>query len=153
MTTHTQVRRPASGPLDRAYAKSEEAFYEGNLPRYLGREADAERWAVASRRTGGLIYLLTVSGGQVQDCDCPNVHGTCWHRRSIERVFAGDLPYYNSLTKTVEWMPPPYCRRACRRCGQVLVGPTCLDCDLAPPPAPARPPLPREAIFGRAVQP
>lgn len=144
MTTQTQARRPAGGPLDRAYAKSEEQFYEGNLPRFLGREADAERWAVASRRTGGLIYLLTVVGGQVVACDCPNVNGTCWHRRSIERVLTRDLPYYNAVTKTVQWMEPAAPPRVCRRCGQVLDGPACLDCDLTP--------LPREAIFGRAVE-
>lgn len=152
MTTQTQARRPASGPLDRAYAKSEEAFYEGNLPRYLGREADAERWAIASRRVGGTIYLLTVSGGQVVACDCRYHYAACWHRRAVERVLAGDLPYYNSQTKSVQWMQPPAAARVCRRCGQVLAGPACLDCDLAPPPAPARPPLPREAIFGRAVE-
>lgn len=149
MSTTTQ----APARLTAAQAKSEQMFYYGSLPAYRGRRGDDEEWLVESR-TGSTPdpYLILVSGGQPVACSCAAKTERCWHRAHVARALAGDVPFVDP-DGVVRWMEPPAPARACRRCGQVLAGPACLDCDLAPPPAPARPPLPREAIFGRAVQP
>lgn len=88
-----QVRTPEQmqALFDRSLAKSDEQARAGNLPRLLRHTPAGEPvYSVASRTTGGAVYLLVVEAGGAVTCDC-QAAGYCWHRHHVERAIAGEI--------------------------------------------------------------
>jgi hypothetical protein len=87
-----QVRTPEQmqALFDRSLAKSDEQARAGNLPRLLRHNAAGDAvFSVASRTTGGAIYLLVAEPNGVA-CDCQAL-GYCWHVAHVERAIAGEI--------------------------------------------------------------
>lgn len=91
--------RHARAAATRALAKSSEQADIGNYPRLIGRDVgpagEMTSWSVASRTTGGTIYLVDehidrATGERTFACDCPAVH--CWHRMHAQRGSDGEIP-------------------------------------------------------------
>lgn len=106
-------------------AKSEEQFLAGNLPRLLVVEHGRQRWSVASRTTGGEVWVVTlvnrgVEGGLTYACTCPGK--ACWHRVHVRRARAAEIPHFTSGGEW-SWSAPVLLpldaapRDACPRCG------------------------------------
>lgn len=99
----TLTHEPTPATLLRACAKSEEQTLALNLPRLMEQEATPygtrQVWAVASRTTGGTVYLLDallVPGQPPQiACEC-EARTHCWHRTHAARAIAGEIPHYTS---------------------------------------------------------
>lgn len=92
-STITQQNR-----IDRAYSKALEQARTGNVPTAITARAWSNgitrwRYSVASRTTGGAVWLVDLTdthGTLVTACDCPAT-GICWHRASARLAHTGQL--------------------------------------------------------------
>lgn len=62
----------------------------------LWRQIDATHWAGPSRTTPDTTYTVEYTGRRVK-CDCPNLQGTCWHRKRSRELGCIDLTAASDL--------------------------------------------------------
>jgi hypothetical protein len=94
--------------IDRAYAKALEMARVGNVPTAISARAWSNgitrwRYSVASRTTGGAVWLVDLTdthGTLATACDCPAT-GVCWHRASARLAHTGQLTAHRPVAPLV----------------------------------------------------